>query len=187
MSDGARLEARFLPAKFGVVTLFPDMFSAISGWGVTGKAFEQGLCELSLHNPRNHAIDRHGTVDDRPYGGGPGMVMQAPILNAALAEAKAAVISGAGNTADVGVMEGLVEGTVEGAVDFSGSVVQNAMASADEVLEGSVKVIALTPQGRVFNDQLARTLAAEVTRGRALVFVAGRYEGFDERFFGDVC
>ncbi|MGD2006966.1 MAG: tRNA (guanosine(37)-N1)-methyltransferase TrmD [Cellvibrionales bacterium] len=76
---------------FAVVTLFPEMFGALTDWGVTGRAYRQGLWHLSLHNPRDHATDRHGSVDDRPYGGGPGMVMTAPVLDAALTEARQAL------------------------------------------------------------------------------------------------
>jgi len=82
---------RDLLYRFAVVTLFPEMFAAIQQWGITGRAFQNGTCQLTLHDPREEATDRHGTVDDRPYGGGPGMVMTAPILSAALAKAKAAV------------------------------------------------------------------------------------------------
>lgn len=77
--------------QFAVMTLFPEAFTALTEWGVTGRAFQTGLCTLHLQDPREEATDRHGTVDDRPYGGGPGMVMQAPILSASLASAKAAV------------------------------------------------------------------------------------------------
>lgn len=75
--------------RFAVVTLFPEMFSAVSEWGVTSRGLKENLWSLSLHNPRDQASDRHGTVDDRPYGGGPGMVMQAPLLDRALEAAKA--------------------------------------------------------------------------------------------------
>jgi len=71
-----------------VVTLFPEMLTALTQWGVTGRAVQQGLCTVHAVNPRNFATDRHGTVDDRPYGGGPGMVMKAPLLSAAVASAK---------------------------------------------------------------------------------------------------
>ncbi len=81
--------------RFAAVTLFPEMFTALSDWGVTGRAREQGYWTLSLHNPRDHATDRHATVDDRPYGGGPGMVMQAPVLDRALQAAKKS-LGGAG-------------------------------------------------------------------------------------------
>lgn len=123
------------PLHFSVLTLFPEMFQAVTEWGVTGRAFREGRCSLSCHDPRDEATDRHGTVDDRPYGGGPGMVMQAPLLDAALLKARTA----AGESA---------------------------------------KVVALTPQGQPLNTTLCRTLAQE----SALILVAGRYEGMDERF-----
>ena len=80
-----------LPHRFAVVTLFPEMFSAVSEWGVTSRGLRDQLWSLSLHDPRDQALDRHGTVDDRPYGGGPGMVMQAPLLERALESAKTAL------------------------------------------------------------------------------------------------
>ena len=121
--------------RLAVLTLFPEMFSAITQWGVTGRAFESGLCQLHLQDPREEAADRHRTVDDRPYGGGPGMVMQAPILAAALAKARA-------------------------------------------VAGENAKVVAMSPQGTPLDAALVRSLASE----DALVLVAGRYEGIDERF-----
>ena len=123
------------PLAMAVVTLFPEMFASLRDWGVTGRAFDRQLATLALVNPREFASDRHNTVDDRPYGGGPGMVMQPAVLDDALSAARRAVV-------------------------------------------GDAMVVALTPQGRVFNDQLARELAEQP----ALIFVAGRYEGMDERF-----
>ncbi len=75
--------------QFDVVTLFPEMFAALTQSGVTRRAFEQGKCGLSLWNPRDFTSDNHRTVDDRPYGGGPGMVMLAKPLEAAIDAAKA--------------------------------------------------------------------------------------------------
>lgn len=71
-----------------VVTLFEPMFQAISEHGVTGRAVKQGLIELSFINPRDFAYDRHRTVDDRPFGGGPGMLMKYQPLKDALLKAK---------------------------------------------------------------------------------------------------
>ncbi len=81
--------------QIAVMTLFPEMFTALTDWGVTGRAFQMGVCSLHLQDPRDEATDRHGSVDDRPYGGGPGMVMQAPVLSASLSRAKAVVGNGA--------------------------------------------------------------------------------------------
>ena len=99
----------------GVVTLFPEMFAALTDWGVVGRAFKQGVCELSLVNPRDYATDIHGSVDDRPYGGGPGMVMQPALLDCAVDHAR-------------------------------------QRAGADAL------VVAMTPQGAVFNNQMAKIL-----------------------------
>jgi tRNA (guanine37-N1)-methyltransferase len=76
--------------RFDCVTLFPEMFAAVSDWGVTRKALEQGLWSLALWNPRDFTSDAYRTVDDRPYGGGPGMVMLAEPLERAIGAAKAA-------------------------------------------------------------------------------------------------
>lgn len=76
--------------RFDCVTLFPETFTAVSGWGVTGRAFERGLWSLALWNPRDFTTDNYRTVDDRPYGGGPGMVMLAEPLQKAITAAKAA-------------------------------------------------------------------------------------------------
>ncbi len=75
--------------RFDVITLFPDMFQA-ARLGVTGKALDTGKASLHLWNPRDYTDDNHRTVDDRPYGGGPGMVMMVEPLKAALEDAKAA-------------------------------------------------------------------------------------------------
>ena len=74
--------------QFDVVTLFPEMFAALTQSGVTRRAFEQNKCGLSLWNPRDFTTDTHRTVDDRPYGGGPGMVMMARPLEATITAAK---------------------------------------------------------------------------------------------------
>ena len=74
--------------QFDIVTLFPEMFTAITQSGITRRAFEQGRCSVSFWNPRDFTSDKHRTVDDRPYGGGPGMVMLAKPLEAALTAAK---------------------------------------------------------------------------------------------------
>jgi len=75
--------------QFDVVSLFPEMFAALTQSGVTRRAFEQKHWGLTLWNPRDFTSDRHRTVDDRPYGGGPGMVMLAKPLEATLNAAKA--------------------------------------------------------------------------------------------------
>jgi tRNA (guanine37-N1)-methyltransferase len=76
--------------RIDVVTLFPAMVEHACGFGVTARARERGLWQLATWNPRDFTTDAHRTVDDRPYGGGPGMVMLAQPLAQALAAARAA-------------------------------------------------------------------------------------------------
>lgn len=77
--------------RAGIVTLFPDMFAAISEFGVTGRAIRDGLVDLSFWNPRDYTEDKHRTVDDRPYGGGPGMLMKTQPLELAVGAARTAL------------------------------------------------------------------------------------------------
>jgi tRNA (guanine37-N1)-methyltransferase len=114
------------------------MFDALSKQGITSRALEQGLYELRLWNPRDFTSDNYRTVDDRPYGGGPGMVMLAEPLDKAIDAAKAA-------QQEAGIARS--------------------------------KVIYLSPQGRTLNHPVVMELAAE----SGLIFLAGRYEGVDER------
>jgi len=79
----------------GVISLFPEMFRAITDYGVTGRATRQGLLQIQCWNPRDFTHDRHRTVDDRPYGGGPGMLMMVQPLRDAIATAREAAGAGA--------------------------------------------------------------------------------------------
>ncbi len=120
--------------RFEIVTLFPEMVQETATWGVTGRALEMGLVDLRTWNPRDYTSDRHRTVDDRPYGGGPGMVMKVEPLREAIRQARIAC--------------GL-----------------------------DALVIYLSPQGR----RLDQTAVKRFALLSALVLVAGRYEGVDER------
>ena len=117
----------------GVVTLFADEVERIGQYGVIGRAISSGAVTLDCRAPRDYAEDQHRTVDDRPFGGGPGMVMQYAPWVAAIRDAKA----------------------------------QHPDALC----------VAMSPQGQRF-DQAAAQRFADLP---AVVFVAGRYEGFDER------
>ena len=77
--------------QIGIVTLFPEMFAAVSDYGITGRACRENIVTLQCWNPRDYTNDRHRTVDDRPFGGGPGMLMKTEPLQAAIAAAKAGV------------------------------------------------------------------------------------------------
>jgi tRNA (guanine37-N1)-methyltransferase len=121
--------------RFDCITLFPQMFTAVTEFGITRRAREEGRWSLGLWNPRDYAADVHRTVDDRPYGGGPGMVMMPGPLVAAIEAARAGVP------------------------------------------ELPVRLVHLSPQGRVLDDAKVRELA---TLPR-VALLCGRYEGIDER------
>ena len=99
----------------GAVSLFPDMFSAVTDYGITGRAVREGLLTFNSWNPRDFTHDRHRTVDDRPYGGGPGMLMKIQPLRDAIhaartsAPGKACVVylSPQGERLDQSVVESL--------------------------------------------------------------------------------
>jgi tRNA (guanine37-N1)-methyltransferase len=76
--------------RFDVITLFPEMFAAVTECGISRRALERGLWRLECWNPRQWAENAYGSVDDRPFGGGPGMVMRARPLEAAIGAAKEA-------------------------------------------------------------------------------------------------
>ena len=119
--------------RIDVVTLFPQMVQDLVDYGVTGRAFDAGLFQLETWNPRDYTKDRHHTVDDRPYGGGPGMLMMIEPLRQAINDARQA--------------------------------------------NPQSRVIYMSPQGRRFDQVIARELA----ESPGVILVAGRYEGIDER------
>jgi tRNA (guanine37-N1)-methyltransferase len=118
---------------FEILTIFPGMFSSPMEESIVGKAHDRGLIEVRVHNVRDFAVDRHQMTDDRPFGGGEGMVMKPePIVSALRA------ITDTGPPA---------------------------------------RIVLLNPQGRLFNQEIAR----ELSRLERLILVCGRYEGVDER------
>lgn len=87
--------------RFDVVTLFPEMFAAVTACGISRRALERGLWQLECWNPRDWSGNAYGSVDDRPFGGGPGMVMQARPLEEAIGAAKAARLANEGGAGRV--------------------------------------------------------------------------------------
>jgi tRNA (guanine37-N1)-methyltransferase len=120
--------------RIDILTLFPDMFGPFLGTSIPKRAADKGLVSYHLTNVRDFATDAHKSVDDKPFGGGPGMVMMAPVL-----------------------------------VD--------AVRQTEKLDARPATRIVLSPQGRMFDQSLARELAGK----DRLLLVAGRYEGFDER------
>ena len=125
--------------RFHVLTLFPDMIINGMNTSITGRAMERGLIGLDAVDIRDYADNKHMRVDDYPYGGGAGMVMQA-------------------------------------------EPVYRAFEAVKTRISRPVRVVYLTPQGRVFNQELAEELARE----KELVFLCGHYEGIDERVLEEI-
>ena len=125
--------------KFHVLTLFPEMIEQGFHSSITGRAMEKGLLQLDPVNIRDYAVNKHMRVDDYPYGGGAGMVMQA-------------------------------------------EPVYRCYEAVKEKIGRDVRVIYLTPQGRVFNQKMAEEFAAE----EDLIFLCGHYEGIDERVLEEI-
>ena len=122
------------PWRAIVLTLFPEMFPGPLGASLSGRALEDGIWSLDTVNIRDFATDRHHTVDDEPFGGGPGMVMRPDIVDSAL-------------------------------------------ASAANLVDGVAPIIYLSPRGRPLDQQRVRDLAD----GQGAVLLCGRYEGIDQR------
>lgn len=143
--------------RVDVLTLFPEMFAGVFGSSILGKAQEKGIISLNAVNFRDYAGNKHGTVDDTPYGGGGGMVLKPePIFRAVevlLGEESQSTAEGSEKTS-IG----------QAGVEAGGSVEQP-------------RIILMCPQGETFTQQKAEELARE----EHLVFICGHYEGYDER------
>lgn len=140
--------------RIQVITLFPDEFRPLVSLGVTGRALASGKAQLELLNPRDFARDRHRTVDDRPYGGGPGMVMAVEPLRSTIRAARDRAM---------GTLWEAACGRTEPAI-------------GDRV-DAETKVSLLSPQGRLLDQAAVRGLSER----QELILVCGRYEGVDER------
>lgn len=125
----------FVYMKFHFLTIFPEMINSYIGESILKRAGEKKLVSFEVKNIRDYTTDKHGKVDERPYGGGPGMVMTPePILN--------------------------------------------AFGKLKMKKGGKVKVIQLSPSGKLFDNATAKKMAKLYTD---IVFVCGRYEGVDDR------
>ena len=155
--------------RFDVVTLFPEMFGVLTDAGVTGRAHGQGRWLCRAWNPRTFTHDVHRTVDDRPYGGGPGMVMMPGPLRDAVAAAQAERLTQSSES------RALVSSA---STDALPAPPQSSSSPALSPLRSGAPVILLSPTGPRFDQQRAQAL---VEQGGAIL-ICGRYEGVDQRF-----
>ena len=156
--------------RFDVISVLPAMFDAVTGAGVVGRAHSRGLWQLRRWNPRDYAADAYRTIDDRPYGGGPGMVMMAEPLAACLrAVAKSQAEEGAN---DASAHPPNANGDRnDGSCELAKSVIRPRPA----------KVLFLSPQGRRLDQERIVSLMQEPS----LTLLCGRYEGVDQRLIDD--
>ena len=139
--------------RFDIFTLFPGIFDSPLKESMLKRAVESGLLEVQLHNIRDYAEGRHQVTDDYPYGGGGGMVMKPEPVFAAVES-----VLGIGD-----------QGSGIGDRDAGQSTLNNQ--------QSTIPIVLLTPQGRVFNQQIA----LELSQSDRVALICGRYEGFDER------
>lgn len=165
--------------KFTVVTILPELIEPALTAGVVGRAREAGVITVATVNPRDFTTDRHRTVDDTPYGGGPGMVMKAEPLLAAIdhACAPSADAAPAGLTSPQVAPAELSSADAARVGSASVGAPSSAEAASAPVAALRPHRILLSPAGRPLTQAHVRELA---TRAH-LVLVCGRYEGVDER------
>jgi tRNA (guanine37-N1)-methyltransferase len=149
--------------KFHILTLFPEMVLQGLHTSILKRAAENGYINIEAVNIRDYTLDKHGKVDDYPYGGGAGMLMQAqPVYDAYKAvEAKI-----------------LEENVFQSNAADAGSAPEGSAASG----AGKPRVIYVTPQGNVFHQKMAQELSQEEN----LIFLCGHYEGIDERVLEEI-
>jgi tRNA (guanine37-N1)-methyltransferase len=159
--------------RFEIITIFPEFFSGIFEHGIVRRAQAEGLVRVGVHDLRAFTHDRHRTVDDRPFGGGEGMVLKPGPLAEALEslgiQAKASRDSRIETASSPGFS---AEETEKDRAPGGNGVSENSAFS-----RSGTRVILLSAQGRPFTQALARELAKQ----ERVVMICGRYEGVDER------
>jgi tRNA (guanine37-N1)-methyltransferase len=162
--------------RFEIVTIFPGFFASIFEHGILRRALAEGLVEVGIHDLREFTHDRHRTVDDRPFGGGEGMVLKpeplAEALTALGVEPKPDFQQNQSTNP-----EAVKEQISEEGGGFNPRIKQAELTRALAPEESRTRVILLSAQGRPFTQAVARELA---TFDR-IVLICGRYEGVDER------
>ncbi|MDR2893266.1 MAG: tRNA (guanosine(37)-N1)-methyltransferase TrmD [Deltaproteobacteria bacterium] len=151
--------------KINIITLFPEFFQGPLSSGLMQRAVENGLVEFNFINPRNFTDDKRQTVDDRPYGGGPGMVMLLQPLTRALRSL------GHGAAGHIPAEHDPAEQLPASPSADEGGFAEHSSGNA------SGRLLSMSPQGRPLTQALVRELSAE----KELTLICGRYEGFDAR------
>lgn len=159
---------------FHILTLFPEMVMDGLNTSIIGRAVNAGLLSVEAVNIRDYAFNKHQSVDDYPYGGGAGMLMQAEPVYLACEVVKERIAARRSEE-----KEGKEETEAAGVTDVTDTA---GADSLDVVREKRPRVIYLSPQGKVFHQKMAEELAQE----EDLIFLCGHYEGIDERVLEEV-
>ncbi|MGO9438465.1 MAG: tRNA (guanosine(37)-N1)-methyltransferase TrmD [Terracidiphilus sp.] len=160
--------------RFEIITIFPEFFSGFFEHGVVRRALKEGLVSVGVHDLREFTHDRHRTVDDRPFGGGEGMVLKPEPLAEALESLGIAAKAERGLSFPPLVPETTRKDGAPNSVETRG---------IEEGTLAGTQVILLSAQGRRFTQAVAR----ELTRRQRVILVCGRYEGVDERINSLYC
>ena len=156
--------------RFHVLTLFPQMIEQGLSESITGRALKQNIISLNTVNIRDFAHNKHNKVDDYTYGGGAGMLMQAePVY-----QAVSSVVSQINKCNQVHSGDNSGKNIADENILYENTAYKN---TAEEIKNHNARLIYVTPQGRVFNQQMA----AEFAKCDDLIFLCGHYEGIDER------
>ena len=162
--------------KFHILTLFPEMILQGLNTSIIGRAVEKKLINIHAVNIRDYTLDKHGKVDDYPYGGGAGMLMQAqPIYDAWKAVCESMNVNSSGCELPAGEEQ---QGEAFG-IDI---VSECQQGNAEQLPVKKLRTVYVTPQGSVFNQSMAVDLAKEEN----LVILCGHYEGVDERVLEEI-
>ena len=160
--------------RFEIVTIFPGFFSGFLENGILRRALADGLVEVAIHDLRTFTHDRHRTVDDRPFGGGEGMVLKPQPIAECLSSLGIEPTSTAASAHD---LKGTAFSPYVHASSEEGALAPEGMQSENLEYPPRPTVILLSAQGRPFTQAIAREIAS-IDR---VVLLCGRYEGVDER------
>ena len=160
--------------NFHVLTLFPEMIEQGVNTSITGRAINNGLLSINAVNIRDYAFNKHNSVDDYPYGGGAGMLMQAEPVYLAYEAVKEQI--------DKRKQENIKSEEVTSTEPADCSEVRNSDLQDENSKKRPLRVVYLSPQGDVFNQKMAEEMAQE----EDLVLLCGHYEGIDERVLEEI-
>ena len=164
--------------NFHILTLFPEMVMSGLNTSIIGRAAARGLLSIEAVNIRDYAFNKHQSVDDYPYGGGAGMLMQAEPVYLAYKAVEDQILARTEQAERTGELKGLEQ--AESAEQTVSAVQAENIEEAAE--KKKLRVVYLSPQGDTFSQEMAEELAKE----EDLILLCGHYEGIDERVLEEI-